>query len=345
MDWMNERVPRWICTADGGSEAGAGAGGAGGAGEGGAAAILGAGDGAAGEAAAGAGGDGGDQGAAAAVAKPNGAGADPDWLEQFSADGGDADNPSNRDWLKAKGFKSIDEIAHSYREAEKALRSGGKFSVPGDKAKPEEIAAFRTAIGVPEKPDGYEVAAPEGHEIDNTFLDPMRTIAHEAGVPGGAFAKLAEGFIQWQGDQLAEIKTAEDADAAATLTSWGDQKDAKLSDIQRAMAALEITNADIAGMQRGLQLVHGKPGSGRILNLFAKLGAGLAEDVLIGGGRGRFGITAAEAKSEIERLTGDEEFRKKLIAKDPAATQRWNRLNEAVAAETDRQVRAATATE
>lgn len=333
---MTEFVPRWRCMIEGeGGEAEAGAGGGGGDAGGAAAAI-------AGNAGAGAGGDGdGGEGAAAAVAKGNGA--DADWLAHFSAEGGDADNPSNRDWLKAKGFKSIDDVAASYREAERALRTGGKFSVPGEKATPEEIAAYRAAIGVPEKVEGYEVKVPEGQELDASFVDPMRTIALDAGVPGQAFSKLADGFIQWQADQLAGIRSAEDADAAATLTSWGDQKDAKLSDIQRAMAALGISNRDIAGMQRGLQIEHGSPGSGRILNLFAKLGAGLAEDVLIGGGRGRFGITAAEAKSEIERLSGDEEFRNKLVAGDPATVQRWNRLNEAVAAEADRQDRAAQA--
>jgi hypothetical protein len=60
-----------------------------------------------------------------------------DWLEQFSAEGGDADNPSNRDWLKSKGFKSLDDVAKSYREAEKAIRKGGNH-VPGADAKPEE---------------------------------------------------------------------------------------------------------------------------------------------------------------------------------------------------------------
>jgi hypothetical protein len=37
---------------------------------------------------------------------------------EFSAEGGDAENPSNRDWLKSKGFKSLDDVAKSYREAE-----------------------------------------------------------------------------------------------------------------------------------------------------------------------------------------------------------------------------------
>jgi hypothetical protein len=31
--------------------------------------------------------------------------------------------PSNRDWLKAKGFKTLDDVAKSYREAEKAIHA------------------------------------------------------------------------------------------------------------------------------------------------------------------------------------------------------------------------------
>src|SRR5687768_5799361 len=67
-------------------------------GEGGAAALLGGGEG-------GSGGDGGAGGAGTGGEGGGGEGGgdDPDWLGHFSAEGGDAENPSNRDWIKAKG--------------------------------------------------------------------------------------------------------------------------------------------------------------------------------------------------------------------------------------------------
>ena len=338
MALKDEWTPRSLCLADDGGD---GAAGGGAAAAGGAAAL------------AAAGGEGVDNGGAGAGADPagsphnSGAGApngeEPEWLGMISADGGDADNPSNRDYLKAKGVKTADELVKSYREAEKALRNGGKFNVPGEKATPEELAAYHKAIGVPEAPDKYEFTVPEGGEVDTGFADPMKKIAHESGVPAPAFKKLAEGFVAWQADQMETIRTAEDQSAAEVLKAWGDQRNARMADVNRAMSILELTPQDVAGIQSGFQLVHGKPGSQRTLELLARLGAGMAEDMIIGGEKRRFGVTGAEAQAEIDKLIVDTEFGKKLSAKDPEAVARWNRLNAAVAADVDRRDRAAAA--
>jgi len=328
---MNEWTPKSLCSIEGEGEAGAGGGDP--AAAGGAAAAL-AGQG--GDAGAGGAGDAGAGGGDAGA----GDGADPEWLQGFSAEGGGADNPSNRDWLKSKGYKTADDVVKSYREAEKQLRNGGKFAVPDEKATPEEVAAFRSAIGVPDAPDKYEFAAPEGEEVDASFAEPMRKIAHESGVPAPAFKSLAEGFIAWQADQLEAMKVAEDQDADALLTSWGDQRASHLADVNRAMQALGLTAVDVAGMQRGFALIEGKPGSRKTLELLARLGAGMSEDALIGGGGSRrFGVTGAEAQAEIDKLIGDKDFGEKLRAKDPDATARWTRLNAAVAADVERKER------
>jgi hypothetical protein len=97
---------------------------------------------------------------------------------------------------------------------------------------------------------------------------------------------------------------------------------------------------DVAAMQRGFAMQYGEPGSKRTLELLQKLGAGLAEDTLLGGdGPRRFGITGAEAQAEIDKLIVDKEFGEKLMNKDPDAVARWDRLNAAVAAERDRKAR------
>lgn len=321
-----------LCSIEGeGGEGGAGGG------EGevlvGAAAALG--EGGAGGGGTGEGGDGGE-----------GAGGEADWLEQFSAEGGDAENPSNRDWLKAKGFKTADDVAKSYREAEKAIHSKGGITVPGEGAKPEEIAAFNKAIGVPEKVDGYEFSLPEGvtqEQLDMDLITPLRGLALEAGVPAKGFAALAEGVIKHQLDELQRERTEEDGDRDAKFKEWGGQKDAKRADVDRAMRALNMQPKDFQAIQRGFRAEYGT-GSARALDLFQKLGAGLSEDTLLGGdGPRRFGVTGAEAQAEIDKLTVDKEFGEKMLKKDPDAVARWDRLNAAVAAEKDREARAAAA--
>jgi hypothetical protein len=321
-------VPASICSIEGGGDAGGGAGGAGGAADlvGGAGGGGDAGAGAGGDTGAGAGGAGGEAGAG-----------DDTFLAQFSADGGDADNPSNRDWIKSLGVKDLDGLAKIARDNQVAARSGG-LKVPGADAKPEELAAFRKAIGVPESADKYEVPLPEGAEIDKGFVEPMREAALKAGVPAGAFKAMAEGFVKYQLDQVEAEKTRQDGLAQSVLSEWGGQKDAKLADVSSAMRALNLTGADVAAIQGGY-------GSDKTLNLLQKLGAGMAEDALLGGGGGakRFGITGAEAQAEITKLSADADFYAKLSAKDPAAVARWDRLNAAVAADRDQKARQAAA--
>jgi hypothetical protein len=59
---------------------------------------------------------------------------------------------------KLSRFKDPKAVAKSYLELEKRL--GSAVSVPGENAKPEEIRAFLSKLGVPEKADGYELKTP-----------------------------------------------------------------------------------------------------------------------------------------------------------------------------------------
>jgi hypothetical protein len=306
--------------------------------EGGALGVLGGGDGGGDGGAGGAGGGGGDGDAAAAAAAAAAAGGGGDggadtFLEQFSGDGGDADNPSNRDWIKAVGVKDLDGLAKMARDNQKAARSAG-LKLPGDDAKPEEVEAFHKAIGRPESADKYEIALPDGHEIDDGFAGPMKEAAFKAGVPAAAFKGMAEAFVQYQQDQVEAEKTRQDGLAANVLKEWGEQKTAKLADVQTAMRTLAIDVEGVAAIQRGY-------GADNTLKLLQRLGAGMSEDALIGGEKRRFGITGTEAQAEINKLIVDPDFQNKLGAKDPAAVARWDRLNGAIAADRDRAAKAA----
>lgn len=61
-------------------------------------------------------------------------------------------------WDAETGTVRLEHLARSYRELEKRLH--GSVTVPGPDAGEEERRAFHRACGVPEGPDGYEIAAP-----------------------------------------------------------------------------------------------------------------------------------------------------------------------------------------
>lgn len=263
---------------------------------------------------------------------------DPDWYSSLSADA-DGDKPSLRDWAKAAGVKDLDGLAKIARDNQAALRESGRIKVPGEGAKPEEVAEFRKAIGVPEDAKGYAVTAPKdeaGNDLplNDDLIGRMAESALKHGAPKAVFEGLIADFIQAQMDETATFDTEQQRIANETVKAWGAERDAKLAAIDNAARALGLDRTKMVSLRNAL-------GADFALNMMAKLGEGMAEDVMLTSGKGRFGVTGAEAKQEIARLKADPDFQKKLYAADPAATARWNRLNEAEAAFEDAQRRAA----
>src|SRR5688572_23977637 len=85
------------------------------------------------------------------------------------ADGLDADT---KGWVTGKGFDKLDataalpELIKGYRGAEKTLGVPADqiLRLPGKDAKPEDWRGVYTKLGLPEKPEGYEIKAPEGQD-------------------------------------------------------------------------------------------------------------------------------------------------------------------------------------
>lgn len=274
----------------------------------------------------GSGAEGGQGGGAASGADVAGA-IDPDWYANLSADGGDADNPSNRDWIKSLGVRDLDGLAKIARDNQKALRDSGRVKLPGEGAPAEEVAAFRKAIGVPDDAKGYAIVAPkdaDGNDIklDNELIGLLSESAVKAGLPKAGFEAVVGDFIQAQLDQAADIDARQKTLAAATVKGWGTESATKLAAVDAAARALDLDKAKLVALRGAL-------GADFALNMLAKLGGGMQEDVLLTGGNNRFGVTGPEAKAEIDRLTLDEDFQKKVKIPGSPERIRWNRLNDA----------------
>lgn len=303
-----------------GGAVGAGAGGEGG-GFGGAADLLGGAAGGAAGGGAGAGSEGSAAGGAAGEGGAAGGGegggaADPDWFGSVSTDA-EGETASHLDWLKSTGVKDINGLVKIARDNQTALRESGRFKVPGEGATAEELAAYHKAIGVPESVEGYalpQLQDADGNVVplDDTLLGKLLPKALERGASADVMNGLMADFVQMQLDEQAAFdKGATDA-AAAWVNKQGAESKEKLAAIDAAAHALGLSSQDLVAMRNAMAMAHGpEAGVSKVLDLFTRLGQGMAEDAIITGGRGRFGVTGREAQGEIDGM-------KKKAASDPA---------------------------
>lgn len=273
-----------------------------------------------------AGGEGGGQEGGEGEQQPIGGGADPDWYSQLSGDA-EGESAAHRDFAKTKGWKTLDDVVKSYREAERAVRDSGRIKVPGEGASAEEVATFNKAIGVPDDVKGYalpDLKDADGNSVplDQSLLGHLLPKALERGVPAAAMNGLIADYVQLQLDEVAQMDADQQKLAGEWLRKQGDQGNARMSAVDGAARALGLKSADIISIGNAI-------GRDRALEMFAKLGEGMAEDVLITGGKGRFGVTGREAQAELDKMKQSASSDAKLAAAintpGTAENARWNR--------------------
>jgi hypothetical protein len=309
-----------------GAAGGEGAGAA--AGFGGAADLLGGAVAAAGAGGAAASGEGaGAEGGAAGAAAGEGGAADAEWLAGLSAET-EGDKASLRDWAKAAGVKDLNGLAKIARDNQAALRDSGRVKIPGDGASAEEVSAWRSAIGVPETVEGYSLPQLQAEDgtvvpLDKGLIGALLPKALERGVPSALMNGLVEDFVQLQLDAVAKDDADQKSAAQAWVTQQGDQASAKLAAVDAAGRALGLQREEMIALRGAL-------GSGRALDILSKLGEGMAEDVMITGGQGRFSVTGREAQAEINQMIAkgktDRSYALKVRTAGTPENERWNRL-------------------
>jgi len=168
-------------------------------------------------------------------------------------------NASYKDWVAsltdegkrdmASRFKDFDDVIDVTLKQRKDLST--RIKLPGKDATPEDIASFNRAIGVPSKPEEYEVKAPEGYEVPETtkaVLDQFKAKALEAGVRKSEFGALAETYLameaaafQAEADEIAEGRRAGEAELKR---EYGKDLEMHLNAGRDLLHRLEIPNID-----------------------------------------------------------------------------------------------------
>lgn len=307
-----------------GSEGDAAAAAAAAAAGGGAAALLGGQGG--GDAGAGAAGAAGGEGAQGAGGEGSAA-----WLDMFSDKPAGEGQTAAREWVKSKGWKDPDAMAASVRELEGKFLSGDKVVLPKDGDSPEVLEAFHKAIGRPEAADKYDLKLGEGEEVNEDLANIMREAAFKAGVPASMFAAMAEPFNTYMRGIMEQHEAGQvqqrDAGVAEYKAEVGDKFNTHIAAGNKAMRLLEMTGEDIAGIEAGL-------GTKKTLALFAKLGMGMGEDILLdAGGRPKFSMSKEDAQAKLDMLGKQEGYLEKLKSDPKLKAEREHLLSIVAAAE------------
>lgn len=112
------------------------------------------------------------------------------------------------------GKADVQALAKSYRGMQEILgRKSQSVLIPNEKSKPEEIAEFRKAMGVPEKPEDYIEAIkpqqmPEGIAFDEAMAKKASELAHKHNIPPAAMKDLAALQLAQQQAAVAQYQQA-----------------------------------------------------------------------------------------------------------------------------------------
>jgi hypothetical protein len=247
----------------------------------------------------------------------------------------DSLEPDIKPWVAGMGLDKLPErealakVLPMYRGAEQKLGvpADQVLRIPGEKATPEEIKAYRTKLGVPDSVDGYGIQAPEGH--DGEFLKTASGWFHELGIPKTQAAGLAEKYnAHVQAAQAAELdkwNARHGTEINALKDTWkGDAYDKNLDLAQRVMRQAGFNDEQLKAMERAL-------GPKALLEGFAKFGSSIGEHRFVGDGQNKaFGGGSIDDK--IKALHADPEYMKdsvrgrQISAEIFALTQQDDRL-------------------
>lgn len=131
------------------------------------------------------------------------------------------------------------EVWKAYRELQAKVSSGELGAVPkplAKDAKPEEVAAWRKANGVPEKPEDYKIELPNGMvvgEADKPLVDNFVKYAHDANMPPAVVNQALGWYYQMQdaltAQQLERDEGFHTDSTVALKQEWGGDFKANLN--------------------------------------------------------------------------------------------------------------------
>ena len=212
--------------------------------------------------------------------------------------------PENlRDNDVLKGHASLPEALQEYVDLK--VKSVGMIAKPTEKSTPEDIAAYRKAIGVPDAVDGYEVGKPENWPKDEQGNDMylfddylplkenMLKVAHEKGASkevAESMWKTQMDFIVKSYENFEEYKTQQLAEKTEKLEKyWGQNLPKNKAETIEVLNRFESTlkDDDSLGGKKAFQEARRKiENEPELIHVFHSFYKSIGNDGHISGGSG-----------------------------------------------------------
>lgn len=236
---------------------------------------------------------------------------------------------------------ALPEIARSYLGAEKLLGvpKDKLLRVPDDPKAPGAFDKIYAALGRPEKPEGYQITKPadlpKNYPYDESLIGSRLEKFHALGLSGAQVQALHDELHQanvqaLQAHEADLAKRAEEGEAALRR-EWGGQYDTNNALAERVIR--QYGGDEFANWLKQ----YGFNSDPTFRKMFASLGRAMAED----GTTVSAGSIAASPQAEVNRLTADVSFQKRIMGGEgpvakAAAMDTWRQALDRLAGESSR---------
>lgn len=256
------------------------------------------------------------QGNPPAATPPAGASA-ADWTSSLSDE--------MKGYVQNKGFKDPTMILDSYRNFEKLMGAPKEklLRLPDNIDDPQAANEFYSKLGRPGAAADYKIAPKEGGNKE--FAGWMETTFFDAGLSTKQAEKIVNKWNEFQGNTAKAAEAAESAKLTeqeiALKKEWGAAYEQKISTAKKAASKFGVEDQVIDALEKQM-------GFDKVMKFFDAIGSKIGEAEYVGSGSANsFQMTPAAARSRIEDLKTDTEFKTKLLNGDTAAKTEWERLH------------------
>lgn len=200
-------------------------------------------------------------------------------------------------------ISSLEGLAKSYVHLQKGL--GNKVAVPDKHATPEDWKMFFNKVGNPAKIEDYKLSLPKDTEVNEDFLNNIKSAAHDAGVLPwqlekvlGKYFEVATGMVNQEQQQLA---AQQQKDLEDIKKEWGEAFDTQKAKVNVALKELLPNEAD-----RERLVKDGLASHPAVVRMLANAAKFFNEDTFIGHGEGKLGgLTPEDALKKANDIMGD----------------------------------------